>query len=43
MFPLEHSNATTVGSEYSSIGEAEGKGLKTACVNRIEVLKRGNE
>lgn len=37
--PLELSNSPTAGPEYPIIAEGQGKDLKVAFVNVIEVLK----
>ena len=39
MSPLEANNSATAGPENCSIAEAQEKGLKTAFMNMIKVLK----
>lgn len=38
MYPWEPSNHTRTGPEYSNIVEAKIKDLKTAIMNKVEVL-----
>lgn len=38
---LQSSNPTTEGPKYANIPEAQGKVLKTVCMSKIKVLKKG--